>query len=226
MLMARPTIISSQERPIIERVPPDLEHVRPHEWLGAETRASYDRRLAKKGIFDLYISKVASEKMINHARRFGRIRKEAMGFMLGDVCEHVGHRFVLVRDIVTGALLSSADRVRFDSDSYSELFSELDSSGFDYVIVGWYHSHPGYGCFMSQIDVNTQSASFRESYHSAVVIDPILKEVQAFRLRGKKCAHVDFAVYWHDLESPYDPRKIKKVRVVKKGSEQGGVTPR
>lgn len=23
-------------------------------------------------------------------------------------------------------------------------------------IVGWYHSHPGYGCWLSGIDVNTQ----------------------------------------------------------------------
>jgi proteasome lid subunit RPN8/RPN11 len=226
MEMARPVILSSQERPVIERAPPDQEHVKPHEWLSAEMLSSYHKRLSKRPCFDLYVSKIAAEKMVNHANRYGRIRKEAMGFMLGDVCEHEKHRYVIVRDIVTGALLSSADRVRFDNDSYSELFSELDSSGFDYVIVGWYHSHPGYGCFMSQIDLNTQMASFRENYHSAIVIDPLLKEIQAFRLKGKRCTYVDFAIYWHDLESPYSTVKIKKVRVVKKDINQGGVTPR
>ncbi|MDD1770396.1 MAG: Mov34/MPN/PAD-1 family protein [Methanomassiliicoccales archaeon] len=222
---ARPTIVSSRERPRIERDPPDDEHIMPHDWLSEESKSSYSRVLSKKGTFDLYISKVSAEKMVNHAKRYGRLGKEAMGFMLGDVCEHGRHRFAIVRDIVTGALLSSSDRVRFDSDSYSELFSELDSSGFDYVIVGWYHSHPGYGCFMSQTDLKTQLASFRESYHTAVVIDPLLKEIQAFRLRGKGYAHVDFAVYWHDLESPYDPRRVKRVRVVKK-KPPAEVTPR
>jgi len=24
-------------------------------------------------------------------------------------------------------------------------------------VVGWYHSHPGYGCWLSGIDVNTQT---------------------------------------------------------------------
>jgi len=225
MMMGRPVILSSQERPVIERAPPDPEHIKPHDWLSGEMLASYKKRLLKHS-FDLYVSKVAVEKMVNHANRYGRIRKEAMGFMLGDVCEHEKHKYVIVRDIVTGALLSSADRVRFDNDSYSELFSELDSSGFDYVIVGWYHSHPGYGCFMSQIDMNTQMASFRESYHSAIVIDPLLKEIQAFRLKGKRCAYVDFAIYWHDLESPYSAVKIKKVRVVKKDAHPVGVTPR
>jgi len=157
--------------------------------------------------------------MVNHAKRFGRVRKEAMGFMLGDVCESERRRFVVVRDIVTGALLSSADRVRFDDKSYHELFSELDSSGFDYVIVGWYHSHPGYGCFMSPIDMNTQTTSFAESYHSAIVIDPILKEIAAFKLKGRRCVHTDFTVFWHDLESPYGAPKIKKVRVVRKKTQ-------
>lgn len=215
--MNKPKILSSQARPVIERDPPDPEHTRSHDWLSSELRSSYEQRLAKKGFFDLYVSKTAAEKMVNHSKRFGRIHKEAMGFLLGDVCESEKRRFTIVRDIVTGALLSSADRVRFDNKSYSELFSELDSSGFDYVIVGWYHSHPGYGCFMSQIDVNTQMTSFHESYHSAIVIDPLLKEIQAFKLKGKRCAHVDFAVFWHDLESPYDAPKIRKVRVVRKG---------
>jgi len=216
--MGRPRILSSHSRPVVERSPPDGDHIRPHEWLSQEMKASYEQRLARRGYFDLYLSKTAVEKMVNHAKRFGRMRKEAMGFMLGDVCESDGRRFVMVRDIATGALLSSADRVRFDNESYHELFSELDASGFDYVIVGWYHSHPGYGCFMSSIDVNTQSASFREGHLSAIVIDPLLKEIAAFKLKGRRCAQVDFAVSWHDLESPYGAPKIKKVRVVKKKS--------
>lgn len=217
--MNKPRVLSSQSRPVVERDPPDADHIRPHEWLGPELKSGYEQRLAKKGFFELYVSKTAMEKMVNHAKRFGRIQKEAMGFMLGDVCESERRRFTVVRDIVTGALLSSADRVRFDNESYHELFSELDSSGFDYIIVGWYHSHPGYSCFMSPIDINTQATSFDQSYHSAVVIDPILKEIGAFKLKGRRCPPVDFAVFWHDLESPYGAPRIKKVRVVRKKSQ-------
>jgi COP9 signalosome complex subunit 5 len=40
-------------------------------------------------------------------------------------------------------------------------------------VVGWYHSHPGYGCWLSGIDVSTQMVNqqFQESF-LAVVIDP------------------------------------------------------
>lgn len=39
--------------------------------------------------------------------------------------------------------------------------------------IGWYHSHPGYGCWLSGIDVNTQmqNQKFQDPF-VAVVIDP------------------------------------------------------
>jgi COP9 signalosome complex subunit 5 len=40
-------------------------------------------------------------------------------------------------------------------------------------VVGWYHSHPGYGCWLSGIDVSTQmlNQTYQEPF-LAVVIDP------------------------------------------------------
>jgi hypothetical protein len=32
----------------------------------------------------------------------------------------------------------------------------MQASGRQENIVGWYHSHPGYGCWLSGIDVGTQ----------------------------------------------------------------------
>jgi len=26
------------------------------------------------------------------------------------------------------------------------------------MVVGWYHSHPGFGCWLSGVDINTQQA--------------------------------------------------------------------
>lgn len=35
-------------------------------------------------------------------------------------------------------------------------FPSLQASGRMENLVGWYHSHPGYGCWLSGIDVGTQ----------------------------------------------------------------------
>ena len=40
--------------------------------------------------------------------------------------------------------------------------------------LGWYHSHPGYGCWLSGIDVGTQmlNQQYQEPW-AAIVVDPI-----------------------------------------------------
>jgi hypothetical protein len=43
-----------------------------------------------------------------------------------------------------------------------------------YQVVGWYHSHPGFGCWLSGVDVNTQQAFEQLNKRAvAVVVDPI-----------------------------------------------------
>lgn len=42
----------------------------------------------------------------------------------------------------------------------------------DLPVLGWYHSHPGFGIFFSQTDSASQRAYFRESWQVGVVIDP------------------------------------------------------
>ena len=41
-------------------------------------------------------------------------------------------------------------------------------------VVGWYHSHPGYGCWLSGIDVGTQmSGQQGQEPWLAIVVDPM-----------------------------------------------------
>jgi COP9 signalosome complex subunit 5 len=54
--------------------------------------------------------------------------------------------------------------------------------------IGWYHSHPGYGCWLSGIDVNTQmnNQKFTDPFvavvvrrYSVVLFDEILTVCRA-----------------------------------------------
>ncbi|AQK99825.1 hypothetical protein ZEAMMB73_Zm00001d012540 [Zea mays] len=50
------------------------------------------------------------------------------------------------------------------------------------MVVGWYHSHPGFGCWLSGVDINTQqSFEALNPRVVAVVIDPIQKRTIDFR---------------------------------------------
>jgi 26S proteasome regulatory subunit N11 len=54
------------------------------------------------------------------------------------------------------------------------------------MVVGWYHSHPGFGCWLSGVDINTQQSFEALSERAvAVVVDPIQSVKGKVRLLGK-----------------------------------------
>jgi len=59
--------------------------------------------------------------------------------------------------------------------AYQQLMVDnLNQTGRTDILVGWYHSHPGLGCWLSGTDV--QTAQSYESQHQrcvSLVIDPI-----------------------------------------------------
>jgi hypothetical protein len=56
---------------------------------------------------------------------------------------------------------------------------------------------------MSSTDVQTQRGMFNLRGHSAIVIDPVNKEIEAFYLDEGKVRSRPFAVYWDEYQSPY-----------------------
>jgi 26S proteasome regulatory subunit N11 len=206
--VTKPKIIGSSERKPQERAPPDKERIKPHKWL---SKASLERyRESEQAGFDLYLSKLAEEKIRNHAMSRLSPRVEVMGLLLGTHYRHQEREYVLVRDVVTTNLDASLISVKFDREGFEKLFDSLDDSGFDYLIVGWYHSHPGHGCFLSQTDIETQVSMFTQPLHSALVIDPVNMEIEAFRVENGRSLHRPFAIYWDEFQNPYYGESVRK----------------
>ena len=95
-----------------------------------------------------------------------------MGIMQGKVS---GDTFY-VMDAFALPVDASETRVNAAGDANEYLIDHLESSGRcnrPENVCGWYHSHPGYGCWLSGIDVGTQSMYQKVSEpYLAVVIDP------------------------------------------------------
>ncbi|KAJ2656024.1 multicatalytic endopeptidase [Coemansia sp. RSA 1199] len=107
----------------------------------------------------VHISLLALLKMLKHGR--AGVPMEVMGLMLGEFVDDYTVRVV-------------------------DVFA-MPQSGTG-VVVGWYHSHPGFGCWLSSVDIGTQQGFERlNSRAVAVVIDPIQSVrgkvvIDAFRL--------------------------------------------
>lgn len=56
----------------------------------------------------------------------------------------------------------------------AKMLDMLKQTGRPEMVVGWYHSHPGFGCWLSGVDINTQQSFEALSARAvAVVVDPI-----------------------------------------------------
>lgn len=116
------------------------------------------------------ISAIALLKMAIHARMGGSI--EVMGVMTGKI---LGTSFVVL-DAFALPVEGSETRVNALGEAYEfmvENLQALQGVGRLENVVGWYHSHPGYGCWLSGIDVGTQAQNQRfQDPFLAIVIDP------------------------------------------------------
>ncbi|KAB5595500.1 26S proteasome non-ATPase regulatory subunit [Ceratobasidium theobromae] len=139
-----------------------------------------------------------SFQMLKHGR--AGVPMEVMGLMLG---EFVDDYTVQVIDVF--AMPQSGTSVTVESVDHvfqTKMVEMLKQTGRPEMVVGWYHSHPGFGCWLSSVDINTQSVSvyihsslahLLQSFERlnarsvAVVIDPIQSVkgkvvIDAFRL--------------------------------------------
>jgi len=116
------------------------------------------------------ISAVALIKMVIHAR--SGVPHEIMGLMQGKV---MGDSIVIM-DSFALPVQGTETRVNAANEANEYMVEYIQGSekaGRLENAIGWYHSHPGYGCWLSGIDVNTQmnNQKFQDPF-VAVVIDP------------------------------------------------------
>ncbi len=84
--------------------------------------------------------------------------------------------------------------VTFTHESWSQINSEMDSQFSDLRIIGWYHSHPDFGIFLSERDVFIQENFFSGPGQVAYVVDPVRKLEGVFEWRNGK--PVLMSHYW------------------------------
>jgi COP9 signalosome complex subunit 5 len=116
------------------------------------------------------ISVTALIKMVNHAKSGGDL--EIMGYMQGKVKENTFY----ILDAIPLPIVGTETRVNAGAEALEYLSKHLEfceETGRLENCCGWYHSHPGYGPWLSGIDVNTQALNQQISEPwLAVVIDP------------------------------------------------------
>jgi proteasome lid subunit RPN8/RPN11 len=113
-------------------------------------------------------------------------RQEVGGILLGVIRKNDKGQYLAV---VTGIIradtaIGREASLRFAPDTWVDTLAIRDRHPIygdedTWQVVGWYHTHPGFGIFLSSLDVHTHGA-FLHPGHIALVIDPSTRDYGTF----------------------------------------------
>ena len=109
---------------------------------------------------------------IAHARR--SLDAEICGVLVGLVHEDEEGPFVHVQAIIEGEQArEESTHVTFTQETWTTIHQTLESTYPKLQIVGWYHTHPGFGVEFSDMDLFIQQNFFPSPTQIALLTDPL-----------------------------------------------------
>jgi proteasome lid subunit RPN8/RPN11 len=124
----------------------------------------------------VFIDRDCMNNMQAHAQK--DISREQAGILCGHAYVDIdGAHYINVTAAIAVNTLADSVHFRFQKDSWQQVWEELEGS---YNILGWYHTHPGMGVFLSPADLRTQELYFAAPWQIALVLDPVRLEIGVF----------------------------------------------
>ena len=94
--------------------------------------------------------------------------------ILGHYSEESGKTSVIISEYIIAKYTdASASTLTFTHETWNDVYREHDEKYPELKIIGWQHTHPGYGIFLSNYDMFIQENFFNLPFQVAYVIDPI-----------------------------------------------------
>jgi len=121
--------------------------------------------------FRVYVAEDAFDRATG--RGDAHLDREIGGILVGDVFRDEGGPYVRV-DATIDALHAEEQgaELTFTHATWEHIHKEMDTRHKGKRIVGWYHTHPGFGVFLSDRDIFIHRSFFNLPYQIALVYDP------------------------------------------------------
>jgi len=154
-----------------------------------EVRISLEPSRESSGYGAREIVVMVAESVLEEVRRHGRqdTSREQGGILIGTVASSQDKIYVNVEAVIA-APQTRAKRtsVTFTHDSWTHINQVKDSDYPNQDIVGWYHTHPGFGIFLSDYDTFIHRNFFPAAWQVALVLDPLSGESGFFVWKGNE----------------------------------------
>lgn len=159
-----------------------IEPAIPKEKLPPDDLLAGSANRWREAPFQVYIVQEVYAKIWQHVGETPSI--ESGGVLLGHPFKTLDGQTTFI--VVTGAIPQQSDNrssghFTVDTDEIRAARREIEQKHPGLVVVGWYHSHPGHGIFLSGQDMTIVRSIYDASWHIAMVIDPRRRAEGIFR---------------------------------------------
>jgi proteasome lid subunit RPN8/RPN11/type II secretory pathway pseudopilin PulG len=113
---------------------------------------------------------ICSDKLMSELEDhcFSETKVEVGGFLIGRINGATAEVTKVVR---AKHSVGKSTQLTFTHDTWNALHSEMDEA--DGTLIGWYHSHPNFGVFLSEHDQFIQQNFFKQEGNITIVVDPV-----------------------------------------------------
>ena len=197
--------------------PPDVKQLQEKDLPHAEFpgRGAVD--------FRIFLKPQVHKEIANHAAEDKSV--EICGVLVGQWQRDKDGPFLAISASIRGeAAANKLAEVTFTHETWAKINKRMDTEFTDRSIVGWYHTHPDFGIFLSDRDRFIHESYFNTAGQVAYVVDPIRHEEGFFIWTDGKttpCEH-----YWVGsqlkLAPPSESKKKERSASRKRESESDG----
>jgi len=149
-------------------------------------RACLAYQVPRPNDLPIFLDRRPADAIERHALRDTSV--ELGGVLLGRECldDQTGEPFVWITESLEAKHYENTQAsFTYTHDAWEELTRERDRLHPQLDIVGWYHTHPDFGIFLSSHDLFLHKNFFAQPLQVAYVIDPIRQHRGFFRWRGE-----------------------------------------
>ena len=121
---------------------------------------------------NIYISQSVYKEI--HKFTKNKTTNESGGMLVGSVIDEFGKTNIVISGFVEAKFCEATPTtLKFTHETWEYVHKEIERKHNGKKIVGWIHTHPDFGIFLSEYDKFIQQNFFSEEHQIAYVVDPI-----------------------------------------------------
>ncbi len=158
-----------------------------------------------------------------HAHGLSRTDVEVCGVLVGGVYQDERGPFIFIEGMIRGEYAENhMAQVTFTTKTWDHVHKQLDQHYPDKQILGWYHTHPGFGIFLSAMDMFIHENFFNSPEQLALVYDPLSQEQGLFVWQQGKAVTRSMVIV---EDTPASQGEVKQKTRVRMRAAGGPETP-